>query len=471
MRLSLKSYFTAFLCIAAAIALALSAIHSIKKLAFIHSLAQASTTPQLYTDFVFYINAGQRYQTTGQLYERPAEGESIASRYYPMAPIFKFPPPFQLQILPFIKHWTPETLKWLRIAMILGYFFTCIMLVVQCCAIMQQQKSSRIKIFLFLAFSGIIALLNPAYWDCILNTNYEIPIFLLLTISFFLLDKHTKLSAAIISYLALTKIYPIFMASTLFMAPRKKQFTASFIVSALLILMFTLLAFGLQENIYYATRILPTLLSEKVAPMQFSLSFGSELFRLTQNLEFSRIAFQILRLTLLAISFYALIKCQHAQQKMNFFALLMILMLICMPNYWISYWIFLFPAFCVALQRVITQPKIAEVSLLFLCALVTIIESQSWMHFHAPAWLSDTARLDAIGKQIISAYQQGDAFLACQIFIWHYPITTTLYLLEQMKLLVPFVLWLFVIKEIVRTAKSATHTTLNLPHQNQSDKV
>ncbi|MBK8102176.1 MAG: hypothetical protein IPK30_02425 [Cellvibrionales bacterium] len=104
MRLSLKPYFIAFLCITAAIALALSATHSIKKLAFIHALAQTSTSPQLNTDFVFYINAGQRYQTTGQLYERPAEGETIASRYYPMAPVFKFPPAFQLQILPFINN-------------------------------------------------------------------------------------------------------------------------------------------------------------------------------------------------------------------------------------------------------------------------------------------------------------------------------------------------------------------------------
>lgn len=459
MRLSLKPYFIAFLCITAAIALALSAIHSIKKLAFIHALAQTSTSPQLNTDFVFYVEAGQRYQTTGQLYERPTEGETIASRYYPMAPIFKFPPAFQLQILPFINNWTPETLKWLRLTMIIGYFSACFMLMAKCSTTMQQQKNSHTKIFLFLAFSGVIALLNPAFWDCILNTNYEIPIFLLLTISFFLLDKHAKLSAAIISYLALTKIYPIFMASMLFMAPRKKPFTASFIASALLILAFTLWAFGLQESLYYATRILPTLLSEKVAPMQFSLSFGSELFRFTQNLEFSRIVFQALRLTLVGISFYTLIKYRNTPQRVSFFALLITLMLICMPNYWISYWIFLFPAFCIAIQRVITRPQTTEASLLFLCVLVTIIESQSWMHFHAPVWLNDTSRLDAIGSEINAIHQQGNASLAYWLFLRHYPITTALYLLEQLKFLVPIVLWIFVIREIVRTAKHSTHDT------------
>ena len=459
MRLSLKSYFTAFLCIAAAIALALSAIHSIKKLAFIHSLAQASTTPQLYTDFVFYINAGQRYQTTGQLYERPAEGESIASRYYPMAPIFKFPPPFQLQILPLIKHWTPETLKWLRLAMMLGYFFACLMLMAKCSATMQQQQYPHTKTFLFLAFSSIIALLNPAFWDCILLTNYEIPILCFLVISFFLLGRYPKLSAAIIGYLAVTKIYPVFMVSILLITPRKKLFITSFVASVLLILTLALSAFGLQENIYYATHILPTLLSEKVAPMQFSLSFGSELFRLTQNLEFSRIAFQVLRLTLVGISSYTLIKYKNTQQGVSFFALLITLMLIFMPNYWISYWIFLFPAFCISTQRVITRPKTTEASLLFLCVLVTVIESQSWMRFHAPVWLNNTSLIDAIGSEINAAYQQGNTSLAYWLFLRHYPLTVALYLLEQLKFLVPIVLWFFVIKEITYTAKHSTNDT------------
>ncbi len=90
---------------------------------------------------------------------------------------------------------------------------------------------------------------------------------------------------------------------------------------------------------------------------------------------------------------------------------------------------------------------------------ITIIESQSWMHFHAPVWLNDTSRLDAIGSEINAIHQQGNASLAYWLFLRHYPITTALYLLEQLKFLVPIVLWIFVIREIVRTAKHSTHDT------------
>jgi len=71
-------------------------------------------------DMRYFINAGTRYQLTGQLYERTAN-------YGPLAPLYKFPPAFQLQLLPFTTSQNPESyVTLLRKAQILGYFATCL---------------------------------------------------------------------------------------------------------------------------------------------------------------------------------------------------------------------------------------------------------------------------------------------------------------------------------------------------------
>ncbi|MEZ5435999.1 MAG: glycosyltransferase family 87 protein [Pseudomonadales bacterium] len=452
----LKKYLGIIFCAITLTCAILSIIHCAKKIAYIKFLADTSSAPHLNTDFKFYVDAGQRYQTTGEIYERPSGDETIVDKYYPMAPIFKFPPAFQLQIIPFINSWSPETLQRLRITMIIGYLLSCLLLIAKCSSEMIKEKQPKINIFLFSSLAAIPAVLNPGFWDCVLNANYEILIFCFLVFGLLLLEKNTAFFAAIIGYLAITKIYPVFMASLLLVTPSKKQAIAAFIVSILFFSLMALLAFGLQENLYYAKSILPVISREKVAPMQFSLSFGSELFRLTQNLEFSRIAFQILRSLLIIISFFLLVKYQAPRRNLIFFALLMTLMLICLPNYWISYWIMLFPAFCIAIRRVITRKQTMEAAVLFLCVIVTIVESQTWQHFQAPIWLNDNHRLDAIGSKISAAYIQGLEAQAFFLFLSHYPLTVVLYLLEQLKFLVPIALWVFVAIEIVSTATQPT---------------
>lgn len=470
MQPSIKKTLEIVVCILALVCSVLSINHCAKKLAYIETLAKSSATPQLYTDFSFYVDAAQRYKKTGELYDRPADGETFASRYYPMAPVFKFPPAFQLQVLPIAEYWTPETLKSLRLAMIIGYFLSCLALMANISLAIRKERASHTKKILFLTLASIIATSNPAFWDCILNVNYEIPIFCLLVVSFLLLSKHPRLSAAIIGYLAVTKIYPAFMASILLVTPKKKPAIAIFITSILLFSFATLFIFGSQEIIFYTKNILPVISREKVAPMLFSLSFGSELFRLTQNIDFARAAFQILRLTLLAISFFMLFKYHKTQQELNFFALLMTLMLICLPNYWVSYLIMLFPAFCVAIRRVIIHPDATGIIALFFCACLLLIESQSWMHFHTPAWLTDISRLDTIGSEIISAMGEGNGSLAALVFLRHYPVTAALYLLEQIKFILPITLWFFVVKEISSTAQQYINATGTYPTSSNPER-
>lgn len=461
----LKKLSTLILCCLAFISLLLSIAHCTNKLSYIAAMEKTSGTPQFYTDFNFYVDAGKQYQETKQLYKRPAQGETFASTYYPMAPVFKFPPAFQLQILPFVNHWTPETLRPLRTSMIISYLAACLILITSICLTMNKHQQPITNIFLVFTLSSVIATSNPAFWDCILNANYEIPIFVFLTLSFFLLRKHPRLSATTIGYLAATKIYPAFMAALLLRTPTIKKTIPTFLLSTLLFSLIALALFGIDENIFYAKNIFTLLFQEKVAPVQFSLSFGSELFRLTQNLNFAQIAFQFYRFILLGISLLITIKYRSASHDISFFALFITLMLICIPNYWLSYLIMLFPAFCIAIYRVIARPTSLGVSALLLCAGAILIESQSWLHIYAPTWFKDINQLDETGNKILTAIQQDKTTKASLIFLQHYPLTAALYFFEQIKFVIPAMLWAFVAREITSPAYRVAQPTSSNPER------
>jgi hypothetical protein len=442
-------------CLLSLACLAFSVSRCLEDLAYVDIAALspiAGEAGMVGADLRLYINTGSRFQATGQLYERPdREGESIADVYAPMAPVFKFPPAFQLQLLPIINSSDPEGLiRPIRMAMTAGYFLACLALVIHAGKILRRQQQPATRIVLFCTLAAIAATSSNGLQTGVLITNYEIPIFCLLTAAFFLYRKYPVLTACIIGYLASVKLYPAFMASLLLLGKNGRAI-ASCGLAALLVSAAGWLAFGAKENLFFYQQILPALLSEGVAPILYNASFGGAIFRFSQELGVSHAAFQGYRLAFLLLSCYVLArqfpKCQA--YNIGVYALLMTLMLISLPNYWPNYLIMLFPAFCVASCRVAVRPGIVSTVLLLLCMASMAIDAHAWLHTGSPAWLGSNTPPDAIGNSIIAAANQGDTNKALFLFALHYPWTALLYCLEQAKFIVPAILWFFTAREIL----------------------
>lgn len=445
-------------CLLTLVCLAASINRCLQNLSDVEYLAEkgdATADPRLGADMRIYISTVSQYLATGQLYVRPTHAdETVASVYVPMTPISRLTPAFHLQLLPIAKSRNPEAfIKPLRFAMIAAYCLACLALIIHISRNMRNQNQSGAKILLFCTLSAIAATSNYGLQDAIILTNFEIPIFSLLIASFFLFHKHPRLTAIIIGYLASTKYYPALMASLLLTKWDKKTIATLFL-TVLFFFAMGFLAFGQQENIFYFSQVLPVLLSEKVAPIMYNMSFGGAMFRFSQNLEFTQAAFQIYRFIFLGLSCFLLAKHYGNYSKSNIevFALLMALMLICLPNYWQTYLFMLFPAFCVAIYRVVIYPSAPAVVILLICIASMAFDNGTWLYLGAPAWLTNNAVTDELGNRIAEAANHQNVPMAILIFARHYPWTVFLLFLEQIKPVVPAILWIFTAREIMSPA-------------------
>lgn len=415
----------------------------------------AATAGQVGSDMRMWLKAVSDYRESGELYQRPAhETETVASLYAPMTPRARFTPAFHMQLIPLAIIQEREPLiRILRAAMITGYFVACLALVASISRTMQKRRQSRARILLFCLLAGIAATSNYGFQDAVFITNYEIPIFAFLTASFFMLARHPLGAATIIAFLASVKFYPAFMASLL-LTTRDKNVMAGFFLSGLCFFALGFFAFGLKENLFYWQDVLPVLLSEKIAPILYNMSFGGAIFRFSQDMDITQVAFQAYRFLLLVLTFILLAKKRRdlARSSAEIFALLMALMLICLPNYWQTYLIMLFPAFCIAIYRVVIQPGTAAIIALLICMASMATDNRSWLEIGAPAWINNSAAPDETGSRILEIARNQGENLALLAFAYHYPWTAALYLLERIKFIVPAILWLFTAREILSPA-------------------
>jgi len=414
-------------------------------------------------DVRMWINAVIKYQATGELYEKPvAAHETVESLYAPMTPRARFTPFFHVQFLPFANsQHLEQIIARIQKGLIAIYFIACLGLIIRCSNILQQQEQPRIRIFLFYLLAAIAATSNFGLQDAVQITNYEIVIFSLLILSFLIIENHPKLSAIIIGFLGSAKFYPGFMAIFL-LIKRDKGVIFPLVISVLAFFLIGLVGFGLQENLFYWKHAFPVMLSEEIAAIAYNMSFGGAIYRHSESVELSNFAFKVYRVIFFGLTFLLLAKryAELENCKFEVFALLMTLMLICLPNYWQTYLIILFPAFCAVACRIVVSPSIATVAIFLICVASIATDNNSWVRLDAPAWITGNAVPDEAGRQILAAgmnKEWGKAFL---LLSWHYPRTASLYVLEQIKFLVPAILWYLTASALNAHARTLSKSTV-----------
>ncbi len=409
-------------------------------------------------DLHIFMQFVHNFKETGQMYFRPnTDTGPLADLYRPTSPVLKFPPAFALQLYPFTQQLNNSSFYfYVRIIMLIGYGAACFSLMIY--TLKQWNSTSKYQIIVFLALTTTMATSSDWLRMGVFMTNYEIPIFCILTASFFSLKNCPTLSGALIGYAASVKIYPAFMMLFLSRENFKKQIFG-FFLSLLFFSALAILIFGIQESYFYFTKVLPTTIKEKPANIIDNLSLAGAIMDITGNINAAGIAFLISRVAFSFTTIFLYSQHKYRQDRnLEWFSLLLTLLLINLPNYWTQYRVLLFPACCIAARRAAT-PTFTAMLLIMCCIATAIPDINSWSNYLANTYSPIDMQL--ISQNITAAYNNQHLWGAMLVIAPYSPWSVFLYFLTKMKSLVPFALWLMVSLEIIKPTRESYTTSSN----------
>lgn len=291
-------------------------------------------------DYLIFLKSGRDFQETGLLYQR---AENYKEKYSPSAAIYKFPPAFQLVFYPLAK--LPREINQISFIkpLLIGMYGLSLFFLYR--LVSRELSLSREESFYFASLLTIISAWFMPFFESIRWLLAEIPILLILISSFILARKGgsaSTLSGILMAFIASIKVYPVFMAANL-LRERDYAGLAGFFIGLIIILLAALYVFGIDENIFYFTKIFPILISEEVTSKWINLNFEKFLFAVGIIPEVSGTIFSISRVLFLSMFITILYKCRRDLLNKAFlaFSFFITTMFFCFPNYWPQYQIYL----------------------------------------------------------------------------------------------------------------------------------
>lgn len=311
-------------------------------------------------DFLIFIKAGKQFHKNKELYERVAV---YSDRYHPAAVVYKFPPPFQLNLSPWFSDGKiPKYFaQYARHSMIAMYVFTVLLLFQY---LRKAYSLHGVKSFIMAAgLLGIACWFMP-YYECIDWILTEIPLLLAFMLSFLTLQRWPHLSGALIAYSACIKIYPAFLFLYHLIQKRLLSIPSliGFIGTALITFSISIMYFGLSEHLFYVKKILPILLNEPVTNRFLNLNLETFLYYTGLIEEVDGFVFQAIRAILIGITITFIYNHKQylSQKSFLFFSMLVCSMFFCFPNYWPQYQIYLLIPFSCLIAEYLTSNKAAQ---------------------------------------------------------------------------------------------------------------
>lgn len=391
-------------------------------------------------DFLIFLKAAKNYQLTGELYQR---AENYQDKYHPSAAIFKFPPPFELALLPLTQ--VPRDIDLLLIlkSLLTGMYFLSIVLV-----FLHLKKTLGLAPEKQVTLASLMAITSfwfMPYFESIRWLLTEIPLLLLFVVSFLLLQGEKKssfVSGALLAYASCIKIYPVFMAVILLLK-KSKAALIGFFIGATAVMALSLAVFGIQEHLFYFGNILPVLLGEEVTSKWVNLNLEKFLFITGLISEINGHAFQVIRfLTLLALAL-VVIRNREAlhQQPFLAFSLLISTMFFCFPNYWPQYQIYLIIPLSYLYGCYIRQNHTRLLGMTLLLAAILCVPDT--LSDHIAAVEIPWRGVDPVQLQK-TAMEQGSGIT----FFKELPLSWAGYYLYECRSLVPLLLWFLLLREV-----------------------
>lgn len=283
-------------------------------------------------DMPLFIQTANDYLSSHTLYTR---SDDLPQLYQPGAGVYKYPPLYQLTIVPWFAQGGADDVYFLalRIVMLLMYLGSAYLITKQAAAL--QGMDPKLQKYFYASATIITLWFDP--FHAIHGVASEIYILFLVSSCIYIYHRKRFLSGIFLGLASMLKIYPAFIIGFSILTKNKNNIFG-FIVGCTLSSALTIWYFGLSENIFFFSKILPVLLTEKMDPGVINLNIGS--FFITNNLasgEALIFIFQKIFVGIILLLSSYKFKKETDIDLMNFLSLWICGMLLFLSNYWLQY--------------------------------------------------------------------------------------------------------------------------------------
>lgn len=401
-----------------------------------------------YFDLPLYTKAATHYWQDQPVYER---SDNLLERYKPGAIVFKFPPTYLLPFLPWFDaagQWHVWFAPGLSIFYVAFYGVTIglICWLVLNCFPAKTQRIDRSTSILFVLFSIAFACLYMPFFVVLGGTSGEAYIIGVALIAFLCMQRMPYLSGCMLVYLGCIKLYPFFFLAYPLLTRQWRVLLGAF-VGFFLVGGATMWIFGVDEVFFYISKVLPILLSEPVSEdwtdvfrhttgnqgiVKILVQYGWLPSRLPVWLNTVRLPFVVMMAWLL-LRFNA----QHNNSQWSSllgFALVIVTALICLPNVFYSYFIFLiFPL--LALAGFFSARQNRKALLLLTLCMACFMVDDVWTYALAEQY----GLLTPLPELVEAAQTRG-----VTLYLWeHFPLFAVLSAMGKATPFMPVILWCF----------------------------
>lgn len=296
-----------------------------------------------FIDTPTFIAQAGFFMDSGKLYSNPLKEGGELDGFEPSAPWYKFPPAYLLAYMP----WAPAIdLDYERYGKTLNalsrdiWAVHVIRYLLSLSVILVLLNSKKSKYFLLngmvmgLLFTPVFESLYGLIFDNLLL--FSLAIILLLNKS-----GKNELAGVVIGTLSMFKLYPAILILWA-IAVKNLKMVAYFIAACFLLLLVSLSVFGLDNHLFFYTRLLPVLLNETSVADTGNFSLGSLFVQHWENKHIAMWYFGVFKTLILAATAAVLwVHGRHDDGCVRYAAiklsLIVCAMLLYLPNYWGNY--------------------------------------------------------------------------------------------------------------------------------------
>jgi hypothetical protein len=356
------------------------------------------------TDMTIFAGAAKHFLATGNLYVR---SDNYAHTYAPGAGVYKFPPAYQLTVLPLLKLFPAEFSFLLaeRMLYLALYLIASILVVLRAGREWIWRERSpfatecRGDALLFLLCAALVTLWSMGFFECFSGIEPETLVFFFMALCLYFHARHDLLSGLALGVAVTIKLYPLLMLFA-FIFPLRARALGGFMLGIAAVTVLSIAMVGIGEHYFYVEHVLPVLLHE--TPIYHIQNKTVEAFFNALNLipamtgTITSFVRNLTLLSLLGLGVWAV----RVKPRPSFFYVLACTLapLLCLANFWQQYHILL----ALPLLSLLAY-AIRERSLLLCLLLVAVIAATSIQE----AWYQDLVHhtLASVRGQRMLAYQ------------------------------------------------------------------
>lgn len=283
-------------------------------------------------DMPLFLQVAYDYLANQLLYTR---SDDLPQLYQPGAGVYKYPPLYQLTIIPWFAQGWPEDVYFivLRASMLLMYLGSACLVITKAATIPGFSETSK-KVFY-----GVSAITTLWFYPFHATHGVVSEMYILFLISIFICfySGKTFLSGIFLGIGSMLKIYPVFIIGISILKKNKSNIFG-FITGCMLSATLTIWYFGLNENIFFFLKILPILMTEKMDTGVINLNIASFFIRNgISSDETMLFLYQKIVVSIVLILFTCQLKNKINGNLMLLTSLWICAMLLFLTNYWLQY--------------------------------------------------------------------------------------------------------------------------------------